>query len=464
MGYSEFLDNKTHLVNYGGFDPIWMPDKLFDFQKSLVDWSLRKGRSAIFADCGLGKTFIQLVWAENVRRKTGGKVLVLTPLSVAFQTVKEAQKLGLEIEHRKTGIKENDGIIVANYERLHYFNPRDFSGVVCDESSILKNFDGATKEDITNFMLKIQYRLLCTATAAPNDYIELGTSSEALGELGYIDMLKMFFKSDGNSYAQGGSGNGANRFNKNPFGSKFRFRGHSERSFWRWVCSWARSLRKPSDLGFSDEKFKLPELICREHVVEARTKADGFLFELPANGLKEQKEEQRRTIKERCEMVAQLICSHNNPAVAWCHLNEEGRLIERLIPGAVEICGSDSDDKKESAFRDFSEGSIRVIVTKPTIAGFGLNWQHCAHQTFFPSHSYEQYYQSLRRCWRFGQKNNVIVDLVTTTGQSGVLKNLKRKTEAAEQMFQNLVDLMCDELTIKRVDKFNIKEELPQWL
>ena len=285
---------------------------------------------------------------------------------------------------------------------MHYFDSNDFEGVVCDESSILKGIDGSTRMNVTQFMRKLPYRLLCTATAAPNDYIELGTSSEALGELGFQDMLSKFFKKNQATIS---------RKDEHKAGI-YRFRGHAEKDFWRWVCSWARACRKPSDLGYSDELFTLPELITKQHVVKANTLPEGFLFDMPAVGLAEQRAERSRTVNERCEMSAHLV-DHNKPAVVWCHLNKESNLLKKLIPGSVEVVGSDSDEHKEQSFKDFQSGGIRVLITKPTIAGFGLNWQHCAHQTFFPSHSFEQYYQAIRRCWRFGQDKPVHVDIIT---------------------------------------------------
>lgn len=451
--YKAFLEHKTHVGAESGFEPVWMSEKLFPFQRALVEWAVRKGRCAVFADCGLGKTFIQLTWAENVARKTGRPVLILAPLAVGFQTTLEGTKIGLEVAHRRDGRHAGDGLVVTNYERLHHFTPEDYAGVVCDESSILKNFDGATRQAVTDFMRKTPYRLLCTATAAPNDYIELGTSSEAVGELGFMDMLSRFFKRD-------------EKFCRveNMGGQGWRFRGHAERNFWRWVCSWARAMRKPSDLGYDDGPFVLPEMVTREHSVKARRKAPGMLFELPANDLREQREELRRTVDERCEMSAELINAHDRPAVAWCHLNDEGNKLERLIRGAVNVEGGDTDERKEEVFRDFAEGRVRVIVSKPTISGFGLNWQHCAHMTFFPSHSYEQYYQSVRRCWRFGQRNAVTVDVISTEGQAGILNNLKRKADAAEVMFANLVALMRNELHIEKVNDYTTNERTPEWL
>jgi hypothetical protein len=454
LSYSSFLDAKLHVGAEYGFDPVWMPDNLFPFQVSLVEWACRKGRAAIFADCGLGKTPMQLTWSENVARKTGGRVLILTPLAVAFQTVNEGSKFGVEVTHRRDGLNDGDRIVVTNYERLHHFNPEDFAGVVCDESSILKNFDGETRKSITDFMRKRPYRLLCTATAAPNDYIELGTSSEALGEMGSQDMMNRFFRREKSFVKVGG----------NVGGQGWEMRPHAERDFWRWVCSWARAMRKPSDIGYDDGAFRLPPLKVRQHVVKAAQPRDGYLFDLPAVGLAEQRSDLRRTIEERCDMAAQLVNSHSNPAVVWCNLNEEGNRLERSINGAVEVSGNDSEEHKEETFAGFVRGDIRVLVTKPVIGGFGLNFQHCAHQTYFPSHSYEQFYQSVRRCWRFGQKRPVVVDMVTTDGQDNVLANLQRKSDAAAVMFDKLVSMMSDELRIKSKNQYTKKEEVPSWL
>lgn len=462
--YRVFLDQKTHLAGAAGFEPLYLPDFLFPFQRALTEWAIRKGRCAIFADCGLGKTPMQLVWAQNVVERTCKPVLVLTPLSVGPQTAREGAKFGIECAQSRNG-KIAAPITITNYQQLHKFDWQKFGGVVCDESSILKNFDGQLKWQITEFMRKLPFRLLCTATAAPNDYIELGTSSEALGDLGYIDMLQRFFKSTDGSYAQGGSGGGGpRRFNKTPFASKFRFRGHSEHDFWRWVCSWARAVRKPSDIGFPDAAYRLPELITREHLVNAKTPNADFLFDLPAHGLAEQRSERRRTIGERCEQAAALITSTGKPAVAWCHLNEEGHLLEKLIPGAVEVEGNDSDEFKEETFEAFAAGQIRVLVSKPVIAGFGLNWQHCAHQTFFPSHSFEQWYQAVRRCWRFGQTRQVCVDVISSEGEAGVLANLNRKAAQADAMFARLVELINNELRIEKTNLHTKKELIPVWL
>lgn len=464
MNYAEFLHAKAQLGTMSGFEPRWIPSWLFDFQQSMVDWSLRKGKAAIFEDCGLGKTPQELVWAENVVRRTNGRVLLLTPLAVSHQTLAEAQKFDIEAHRSLTG-ELHDGINVTNYERLHYFRPEDFAGVVCDESSILKSFDGARRQEITEFMRKVEYRLLATATAAPNDYIELGTSSEALGELGYMDMLTRFFRNDqGNAIKTVVFRQGNRNFQKLDDAAKWRFKGHAEGEFWRWVCSWARAIRRPSDLGFADDRFLLPELIEREHLVEAETKAPGMLFALPAVRLQEQREERRRTIKERCEAVAALVADTKQPALVWCHLNDEGDRLAEIIPDAQQVSGGDSDEAKEDKFLAFARGELRVLVTKPKIGAWGLNFQHCAHVTFFPSHSFEQYYQGVRRCWRFGQSRPVVVDVVTTEGERGVMANLQRKAQAADKMFSALVAHMNAALSIRRATDHTTEMRVPAWL
>lgn len=461
MEYQEFIERKSHLGSMSGFDPLWIPDFLYDFQKDLVSWSIRKGRGAEFADCGLGKTPMYLVWAENVVRKTNGRVLILTPLSVSHQTCREGEKFGIEC-HRSIDGKPTGKITVTNYERLHLFDADDYVGVVADESSILKNFDGTRKAEITEFMKKRQYRLLCTATASPNDYIELGTSSEALSELGYMDMLTRFFKNEQNTIKPTVYRHRGQSFAGIDERAKWRFKKHAEKPFWQWVASWARAIRKPSDFGYDDGAFILPPLIEKQTIIKNTRPLDGELFVRPAIGLKEQRDEQRLTLEERCETAATLV-NNNSVAVVWCHFNAEGDLLERLIPGAVQVSGSDSDDKKEEVLNAFSDGKVRVLITKPKIAGFGLNWQHCSHMTFFPSHSFEQYYQSVRRCWRFGQTKPVTVDVITTGGGEAVLKNLQKKALAADRMFSELVTYMNGSIKIEG-RKYEKEMEAPSWL
>lgn len=448
--YEAFLESKRHTQGNFGFEPEWIPDKAFGFQQHAIRWAVNKGRGMVGFDCGMGKTLIQETFAENVRRKTGGNVLLLTPLAVGAQAVAEGEKFGIEC-HRSKG--EVFPITVTNYEQLHHFNPSDFQGVVADESSCLKNFDGVLKAKITAFCRKIPYRLLCSATPSPNDFIELGTSSEALGDLGYMDMLSKYFKNDQNS----------NHPNRNwSGGAKWRFRGHSQTEFWRWVCSWARMARKPSDLGFSDEGFQLPDLIFRSHSVSCDKPTDGFLFALPACGLKEERAERRRTLQERCEMAARLAGSRKDPSLIWVNLDDEAKLVKKLTPDCVEVHGSDSVERKEEVFMDFAAGKIPNLVTKYTIAGFGLNFQNCAHQVHFPNHSYEQRYQSIRRSWRFGQKNQVTIDDVTSDGEQGVTANLDRKAKQMDIMFSRVVELMNHELAHKETNKFTKKFKTPK--
>jgi hypothetical protein len=451
--YFDFLDKKTHSNNDYGFAPEFLPDCLFDFQKHVLDWGIRKGRSAFFEDCGLGKTLQELVWAENMARYAKGRVLILAPIAVAAQTVHEGEKFGIECHRSHKG--ELYRITVTNYERLHMFNPSDFVAIVLDESQILKNFQGKYRALISQFMRKIPYRLLASATPSPNDFVELGTSSEALGDLGHMDMLNKYFKNDLNNSSVGRHCGEV---------IKWRLKGHAEKPFWRWVCSWARAIRKPSDLGFDDGGFILPPLIEEEFMVEARHLAEGMLFALPAVGMKEQREERKRSITERCERVASLVNNTGEPALVWCHLNPEGDLLEKMIPDAIQVSGKDSDDQKEEKIMSFAKGQSRVMVIKPKIGALGLNFQHCNHMTFFPSHSFEQYYQGVRRCWRFGQKRPVKVDIITTEGEQRVLRNLQNKAVQADQMFANLVSEMHNAMGINKINHHTKTLEIPSWM
>jgi hypothetical protein len=459
-GYAAFLERKAQSDLYAGFDPAWVPDFLFDFQRTLVTWATRKGKAALFADCGLGKTPMQLVWAENVVRHTQHRVLILTPLAVAAQTLAEARKFGIEAGHPSDGL----GIAVTNYERLHLIDAREYVGVVCDESSILKNFDGVRRGEITHLMRKLDYRLLCTATAAPNDYIELGTSSEALGELGYMDMLGRFFRNTQNTIKPMVYRHHGKNFAQLDEAAKWRFKGHAETAFWRWVCSWARAIRRPSDVGGDDARFVLPQLVEREQVVSARAPAPGMLFDLPAVGMKEERDEMKRTVQERCERAAACVADTGKPAVMWCNRNDEGDLLATMVPDARQVSGADEIEEKEETFAAFTAGQLRVLVIKPKIGAWGLNWQHCAHMTVFPSHSYEQYYQAVRRCWRFGQTDPVVVDVITTEGGAGIAKNLQRKSAQADAMFARLVQHMNEASRVARATPFTESLAVPSWL
>jgi len=455
--YERFVRSKSQLDGYFGFEPTFMPSYLFPFQVALVDWATQKGRDAIFADCGLGKTLMELVWAQNVYKHTGNPVLILTPLAVTSQFAKEAERFGIEAARSIQG-EITAPIMITNYERLHLFDEAMFSGVVCDESSILKSFDGVRRAEITEFMRMKKYRLLGTATAAPNDYTELGTSSEALGYLGHMDMLGRFFTNRQNtSHAMGGRWRATSN-------DGWRFKGHAEESFWRWISSWARALRKPSDMGFDDNGFILPPLKVNQHVIHTGKAAPGMLFELPAVGWREVRAERKRTIPERCDTVADLVNDTGESAVVWCSYNAEGDLLEKLIPDAQQVSGRDNDDTKEAKFESFSNGNTRVLITKPKIGAWGLNWQHCNHVTYFPTDSYEQWYQAVRRVWRFGQKREVTVDVVSTPGQTRVLENMQKKERAAGEMFTSLVAHMNDSKDIERLFSYNKPVEVPTWL
>ena len=477
MSYAEFLDRKRHEGAMHGFEPTFLPATLFDFQRELVTWAVRKGRAAIFADCGLGKSLMQLAWAKNVADHTGKPVLILTPLAVAAQTVREGEKFGIEC-HRSPDGSIAGQIVVTNYERLHLFQPTDFGAVVCDESSILKSFSGATRKAITRFMTKMPYRLLCTATAAPNDYTELGTSSEALGDLSYSEMLRRFFRQLDDkgqkreeklqAIAEATVKADPNYYKKLAFRvsqtiGQWRLKHHAHDHFWRWVASWAKACRMPSDLGFDNGKFLLPPLTERDHIIRANTPPAGMLFTLPAFGLAEEREERSRTIHERCEFAASLV-DHDEPAVVWCHTNAEADMLEDIIPDAQQVAGRTPDARKIELYEAFASGDLRVLVIKPKIGAWGLNWQHCAHVVTFASHSYEQYYQSVRRCWRFGQKRPVQLDVIATEGESRVLENMRAKADKASQMFEMLIKHMNNATQIQKVNEYTNEMRVPQWL
>ena len=456
MDYAEFLEKKTDYGSEYGFEPVFMPSFLFDFQESLVDWAVRLGRAGIFADCGMGKTPMQLVWAENVLRKTNKPVLILTPLAVTAQTLEEATKFDIGAVRAHAG-QNPKTIQVTNYEQLHRYNASDYAGVVCDESSILKNFDGTRKAAITEFMRLVPYRLLCTATAAPNNWFELGTSSEALGYLGHMDMITRFFTNTQNKRWVQHAWGRAQRQN-------YELKPHAIDPFWRWVSSWARAARRPSDLGFDDDGFILPPLNEVHTEVVASRPPSGMLFDLPATNFREEREATRRTIQERCEAAADKV-RKNGISMVWCHLNDESSVLHKLLPESVEIKGADSDEKKEEAARWFAHGQEerRVLISKPRIFGFGMNFQHCAHMTYFPTHSYEQYYQATRRLWRFGQERPVTVDLIYTNGSKRMMQNLARKAKAADQMFDDLTQHMNQAVTVKTAYN-QLDVEVPAWM
>lgn len=431
MNYKEFLETKTHTLGSFGFEPNYIPDMAFDFQREIITRAVRKGRIAIFADTGLGKTLIQISIAKNIINHTNKKVLILTPLAVAFQFILEADKLGIDdIEYSKDG-KHTKKIVVCNYERLHYFDQNDFVCVILDESSILKNFDGKIKSKITSFVKKLPYRFLSTATPSPNDYIELGTSSEALGYMGYTDMLGKFFKNNNNS------------IDVRHAGAKWYLKAHAEQDFWKWVSQWSISVRKPSDLGFSDDKYDLPNLIENKSIIRNKKPLEingqSKLFTTTAVNFFEIKSETRNTLDDRCLKAVEQADSHET-SVYWVNLNDEAKRISEIDKNAYEVKGAMSIDKKEELLLAFAKGDIKKLITKPKITSFGLNWQHCNHTVYFPTYSYEQYYQAIRRFWRFGQKRDVYVDLVLSDGQTRIMDSLQAKKEKAISMFEELAN------------------------
>ena len=454
MKYSEFLESKKHTSNNYGFNPNITNDDMFDFQKYVLEYAVKKGRCAVFLDTGLGKTIIELMVARNYIEKTNKPVLIITPLAVAFQFIKEAEKFDIgSIEYSKDGNYKSD-IVICNYERLDKFNSNDFDCVILDESSILKNFQGAIKNHITSFLKRVKYRYLFTATPSPNDFIELGTSSEALGYLGYMEMLSMFF------------GNNENNIRPQEIATKWYLKPHAKDDFFKWVSSWSISMRKPSDLGFDDSKHKLPELIINYHPVKNDKNwiVDGQIqmFNKIAKSMSDVKTEQQMTIKQRCEKAFELSSNHDC-SVYWCNFNKESELINQMDKDAYEIKGSMNIDKKEEILLAFSNKEIKKLITKPKMTAFGLNWQHCNHTIFFPTWSYEQYYQSIRRFWRFGQTSEVIVDIVHSDGQKRVIDTLLLKTQKAIQLFKELNTNINTEFKTD-IKEFDKSIELPNFL
>jgi SNF2 family DNA or RNA helicase len=460
MTYKEFIESKKHSTIDHGIKCNYLPEMLFDYQKHLINLIVKKGRFAGYIDTGLGKTIIELVIAQNYVVSTNKPVLIITPLAVAFQFIKEGKKFNIaDIEYSKEG-KYKSKIVICNYERLHYFNPLDFDCVILDESSILKNFEGAIKNECNLFLKKVKYRFLFTATPSPNDYIELGTSSEALGYLGYTDMLSKFFKNNNNNTVKIG------QIDKARLGMEWYLKPHAEKDFWKWVSSWSISCRKPSDLGFSDERHILPELIENQIIVNntdpLSINGQGSLFSFPAQTFKEIKSEVRSTINKRCEMAVELA-NHHDISVYWVNLNDEAALINQIDKSAVEVKGNMDIDKKEDILMAFSNGEIKKLITKTSITAFGLNWQHCNHTTYFPTYSYEQYYQAIRRFWRFGQKRTVNVDLILSDGQTKIMESLLVKKEKANNMFENLTKQTNSDFKIKSKE-FDKQITLPKFL
>jgi hypothetical protein len=451
--YEEFLAGKVVADRPTGLDVVpALNPLLFAFQRDIVGWALRRGRAAIFADCGMGKTAMQLEWARNVP----GEILILSPLAVSAQTVREGAKFGVACAYARNESQITERITVTNYEMIDHFDIGRFSGVVLDESSILKAYDGKTRTKIVDGFAQTPFRLACTATPAPNDYMELGNHAQFIGAMSYTEMLSMFFVHDGGET------------------QKWRLKGHAESEFWKWLCSWAVMIRKPSDLGYDDGDFQLPEMVMHDVCVKVDTPSEGWLFPIEAASLQERIGARRDTITQRVAHCAAVANATDKPFLIWCNLNSEGEALRKLIPGAIEVKGADSIESKELNLLAFSEGRIRCLISKPSIAGHGLNWQHCADMAFVGlSDSYEQFYQAVRRCWRFGQKQSVNVHVICAETEGAVVANIKRKEREALAMAANMVENMQElnaaalrGATVRSKTAYNPQHEMiiPEWL
>lgn len=428
MSYSAFLESKRRLVPPSGIqsDRVVLPAALYDWQAALVRWALRRGRAAIFADCGLGKTFMQVTWAHAV----GGRVLLLAPLCVAEQTVSEAAKLGIDVQYARTQDEAADHrLVITNYERLADFDPSVFDGVVLDESSILKAFDGKTRTALIQAFTRTPYRLCCTATPSPNDITELANHAEFLGLMTRPEFLATWFIRIGDG-------------NRTTTHHGWRMKRHAVEPFYRWLASWAVAIRSPKDLGFDDAAFQLPRLQIHSTVLPSSAAYDGLFPGASLKGLKGRLDARRTALADRVAAVARMATTGAKGCawLLWCGLNEEADAIQAAIPGAVNVAGSDDYATKVAAVQAFVRGDIRVLVSKPKILGFGMNFQHCHHMAFVGlSDSYETYYQCIRRCWRYGQRSPVNVFIVVSEAEQQIVENVRRKEQAAADLSAHLL-------------------------
>ena len=419
--YTEFLQRKLITTYPSGFDCGELPNNLYPYQADLVRWACKRGKAALFTMTGTGKTAMQVSWADQVAKRTH-KVLILAPLAVSKQTVREALKFGITVSPCRTHDDVKQGINIANYEMLHHFHPNDFDGIVLDESSIIKAYDGKTRKSILDFAHTIPYRLACTATPSPNDYMELGNHAEFLGVMSYTEMLSTFFVHDGGDTA------------------KWRLKGHAEDSFWKWLASWGVFLTKPSDLGYSNEGFDLPALHTHQHVVPSDA-PEGALFAFEARGLAERRGARKESLERRVDKAVEIVKASRKPFFIWCGLNSESTMLKQLIPGSVEVTGSDSDEHKEKSMMEFASGNIEVMISKPSICGFGMNFQVCADTAFVGlSDSFEALFQSTKRFHRHGQTKEVNRHLIISEAEGSVLSNVQRKEREFEVMIQNMVE------------------------
>lgn len=406
--YLNFINNKRFVLESSGFD-INKDDlnpMLYDFQKDIVRWALKKGKSCIFASCGLGKTPMQLSWAYQVHKHTGGKIIIFAPLAVTSQTKREAEKFGYDVKIVSCQSECVDGINITNYEKMDKFVAKEFVGVVLDESSIIKSYSGKIRNDIINYFHDIPYKLACTATPAPNDYMEIGNHAEFCGVMTRAEMLSMFFVHDGGQT------------------SKWRLKGHAKDVFWQWMASFAVFCDNPNNLGYNEEGYDLPELRIHEICVDADEPIRETLT------LTERRDARRESLQLRCEKAAEIVNNSDDTWLVWCDLNAEGDTLESLINDSKNVQGSDKDDYKVNTMLDFSNNKLKCLISKPKIAGFGMNWQNC-HKMIFTglSDSYEAYYQAVRRCWRFGQEYPVDVYIIISAREGCVKENIERKEE-----------------------------------
>jgi DNA modification methylase len=426
MEYNEFISSRDDMAGATGIVGVEISSMLFPFQNDIVKWALKRGRAAIFADCGLGKTPMQLEWARIVSSETQRPVIIFAPLAVSAQTKLEGDKFGILVNVCRTKNDLKSGINITNYEMMSHFSPELFSGIVVDESSILKSYSGKIRTDIIEFASNIEYRLACTATPSPNDITEICNHAEFIGLMSESEVKALYFTQDGNTTV------------------KWRLKGHARTPFYKWLATWSVAMRSPSDLGYSDDGYVLPGISIDLSEVGSGWVPNGQLFESDAITLDEQRHARRESIDERVEKAAELA-KNGEPWIFWCDLNEESEKLRKAIDGSVSVAGSDSSQDKEDRMIGFSNGKYRVLITKPSIAGFGMNWQHCNNMAFVGiSHSYEQMYQAIRRCWRFGQNKPVSVHLITSRANRRVLENVKRKETQAKLMMDQIVSHMKD--------------------
>lgn len=453
MSYQEFIAKKQFRAESWGFEPDLSAYPLFDYQRDIVRWACHRGKAAVFADTGLGKTIMQLAWADQVAKETGNPVLILAPLAVSDQTIAEGARFGIVVEKYTGADVWGPHVLITNYEQMHRVNPDQFDGVVLDESSILKGMQGKVRKQVTDAFAETKYRLSCTATPSPNDFMELGTQSEFLGIMSQVEMLAMFFIHDGSDT------------------SKWRLKGHGKRKFFEWLATWAVFISKPSDLGYSDDGHDLPPLEFHEHIIESGI-TDG-LFAPVASGLQDRNKARKDTVDDRVAMASELANSMDGQVLVWCHLNDESEKLADAIDGAVEVTGSDPAEHKSATMLGFARGEVRALVSKPKIAGFGMNWQNCNQMVFVGlSDSWEQFYQSVRRCWRYGQDKPVHVHIVSADVEGAVLDNIKRKEAQQRELKAEMIQIMrgrtlaqLGKATQEKTDySANEAMEVPAWV